>query len=183
LAFVLVLGLWLSSGWLDIWVFKYIEEDVPYRMHNGQILGLVNQTHFLFLRHSGGVLSLGRIEDPVQYWFPVGEDGWNVIYYKWPAEDPALPPGWGAGDRHGAAIPPRYQALLQVGPATVGAMRIDDWMLAWLFLLLPITWSVMRLNRAVRAFIRSRAGLCRNCGYGSRASPGRCPECGTVTAR
>lgn len=53
-------------------------------------------------------------------------------------------------------------------------IRVPWWLVVALATIAPAAWLV----RAGRRRGRRRKGLCIACGYGLRASPGRCPECG-----
>jgi len=54
------------------------------------------------------------------------------------------------------------------------------WSVVAMWGMLPLTWVGMRVRSGMRGRRRRRLGLCVACGYDVRATPGRCPECGTV---
>ncbi|HWE97376.1 MAG TPA: hypothetical protein VG269_25685 [Tepidisphaeraceae bacterium] len=57
---------------------------------------------------------------------------------------------------------------------------IPDWCIALpLLLLIPVAWRIDKVLRMRRRRLRSE---CVVCGYDLRATPGRCPECGTMPA-
>jgi hypothetical protein len=80
------------------------------------------------------------------------------------------------------ALLPRY---LKAAPMTTPSGSLDHrmlivplWLLAAVFSLPKTLPVVMRRLRH-----RPRPGACPNCGYDLRATPERCPECGTVPTR
>jgi hypothetical protein len=68
-------------------------------------------------------------------------------------------------------------AQTSLGPGNYYAeWAAPAWAVCLMLSLLPAAW-VLRWRRAR---LRRRAGLCPTCGYDLRATPDRCPECGTV---
>ena len=68
---------------------------------------------------------------------------------------------------------------LQAPPNTVSAIVFPYWLAVLVGSLAPAwwLWGGKRRRRAHRL----AAGWCANCGYDLRASPERCPECGTTS--
>ena len=59
--------------------------------------------------------------------------------------------------------------------------RDELWSLpVWYLLAPPIILLAHLARKPVRRYVRSRNGACLVCGYDLRATPQRCPECGTI---
>jgi hypothetical protein len=106
----------------------------------------------------------------------------NARLWRTPA-DLAAP--YQAAAPAGAAIGPDAEKVFDVAGFSVrrGGSPFNStvvgaplWGLTAIAALLPIGWLIA----AVRRSRRIGRGQCRNCGYDLRATPGRCPECGTV---
>jgi len=57
----------------------------------------------------------------------------------------------------------------------ITGLSVPSWFLVVLFAAVPLRWFVLRRRRATRP-----PGACATCGYDLRATPDRCPECGSV---
>jgi hypothetical protein len=64
---------------------------------------------------------------------------------------------------------------LMTAPKTVRAVRVPLWFPTLVFALLPLARARARYRPR-----RDQRSRCLTCGYDLRATPDRCPECGTV---
>src|SRR4051812_6063692 len=83
-----------------------------------------------------------------------------------------------------ASVPPEFRGFAGVelvtepsasGPPPYRMIVIPLLYPAAMLAVTPATWLAISLRRRRRA----RSGRCRECGYDLRATPDRCPECGT----
>jgi hypothetical protein len=71
----------------------------------------------------------------------------------------------------------RHYSLPPPAPAT--GFVVPHWFLVLITAILPIGWLITTRRQTSRA-VRTRLGLCPDCGYDLRESPERCPECGRM---
>ena len=80
---------------------------------------------------------------------------------------------------------PAFRILgLEYASSTVGQSYLKDlyvpyWLLTVVTMILPFTCAFSWIRQQLRAR-HNCPGLCPTCGYDLRATPNRCPECGTV---
>ena len=73
------------------------------------------------------------------------------------------------------------ELLFYMGPVQpYTSVALPMWLLFVLTAVLPVMTGVVALQRLARRVLRRRNCLCPSCGYDLRATPGRCPECGTI---
>jgi len=65
-------------------------------------------------------------------------------------------------------------------PGERGGVQVALWLPTMVAAMITL-FSALLSRRAARPLRRARAGMCSNCGYDLRGSPGRCPECGAAT--
>ena len=113
-----------------------------------------------------GYLSAGRVDVPPAALARIPRG--NFVYSEPAARAAAtmLKPNWSFGVIRGT----RFH---QPGQLTATDVRVPHWLVALLAGIAPAVYGYRRRRRPP-------PGYCRNCGYDLRASPGRCPECGTT---
>jgi hypothetical protein len=150
--------------------------------------GLVSNESAWWLLTGGGQIGIAhRVQYAIQS--PTQIESFNSLVdkpeFSWktnrPAE-PLFPPQIAAGTlwRLGFHYENDPNPMLPLADGANNYYRewvAPFWSLCLIFALLPAWWLLAAMTRR-RAFDQ---GHCQKCGYDLRATPERCPECGTVT--
>jgi hypothetical protein len=124
-----------------------------------------------------GTITLYRVE------FPLGNPGYGAPRYEWSRGGAIDETRWVTNDgswrgfwaRRGFISQRESVAAMVQRPFHSTWVRVPIWTP---LVLLGVPWGIWG-SRLMRSRIRWRRGECRKCGYDLRASPERCPECGT----
>jgi hypothetical protein len=164
---VAVAGLWVRGYWFH--------DDIHYGA--GQLVkGAEYQCRDVFFDSSQGRLYVWGVgvkssRGPIRN---VPAAGWQ---YQREVIDPANPPRWYGDDQRTLGI--GYLNEFRSSGHHVVSVGAPSWQVFLVTTMLPAAWWFRRRRR----FRVERAGLCASCGYDLRATPERCPECGTIPVR
>jgi hypothetical protein len=106
--------------------------------------------------------------------------GLSVVYAQSLFGPPMGPGGFGPPWPSNAIVEGWHRNVPFQPPA---APKTDSWFFRfplWFPLALAAIVPLRRLLLILREHVRLRRGLCKCCGYDIRATPNRCPECGTM---
>jgi hypothetical protein len=177
-----LLSLLFSLAVITLWIRSYSGTDYVYRRTLGGF-----DAHFI--THHGLQLSCTR----GQFRFTRSSDTLDVPRENPITGAPSAGPDWGTG-RLGVAhvgweTPPPHSLWNRLGFFAYDSgivtsfsdnnervWTVPAWLPAIAFALLPAA----AVTRGWRSRRRARAGFCARCGYDVRATPDRCPECGTI---
>ena len=110
--------------------------------------------------------------------------------WRWESGEPELVPpasgGWagrlGFGSDHGEEFVALAGAVPDGASFSPLVIRVSQWWMPhWALVAAAAVLPLLAVGRVLRR-VHRRPGLCRSCGYDLRATPGRCPECGTAPA-
>ncbi len=174
---IAVLSLVLCVATVGCWVRSYwCQEEIPF-------LAKPNATCFFGDWR-------GRLELTRQYVAPAMPSGWGATTSNYGSVGEFRQRG---GVRGGASCDPHLVApdafyfghTVKLGYAIISSTKIDHgfdvWAVPfWLIALLLAVYPMFLAFRKRYAARRSIHGLCHSCGYDLRATPDRCPECGTI---
>jgi hypothetical protein len=176
LLWVATVGLWLRSHWIDdLWVIPSPATYSAVRSVRGNLeLICTNGTG---TRSPPKRLGLGSFDMDAEGAYPMLIP---TIHHQPPSAACRFGIIGVELDSYIMPLKSRHQprpVLLKYSGAYRGyRLFIPHWLLALLYLVMPLGW----FKGAIRQRRRPKLGLCQKCGYDLRASPERCPECGTA---